>query len=56
MCQEVLKHKAWHFEALHLLNAILINNQQSKIWDATRKTLPPLNERTNHHHQRTWVK
>lgn len=58
MCQEVLKHKPWHFEALHLhlLNAILLDNQQSEIWDAARKTLPPLNERANHRRRRAWVK
>jgi hypothetical protein len=58
MCKEVLKHKPWYFEALHLhlLNAILLDNQQSEIWDAAPKTLLPLNERTNHRRRRTWVK
>jgi hypothetical protein len=62
-CQKVLQHKPWHFEALHLnlLNALIFYSanadaNEALLWRAARKTLPPLNNRTNHRRRRAWVK
>ena len=63
LCQKVLQHKPWHFEALHLnlLNALIFHSADADgskvlLWRAARKTLPPLNYRTNHRRRRAWVK
>ena len=63
LCQKVLQHKPWHFEALHLNLLIALishganaDGNKALLWRAARKTLPPLNYRTNHRRRRAWVK
>lgn len=60
LCQYVLEHKPWHFEAAHLKLLHCLTSSHPALpsrWSVARSiVLPPLNPRTNNKSRKQWVR